>query len=732
MLMKKLLKMNKETVKLICMLLLTWAVIFVSSCSYAAEFKADFSKEYLEWLESENRSEEEMPRTYSVEIPKAVLYEQEIKDMNLTDLLKNRGTNLLKISSDISTDIVEDDEEIVEDEKDEDLEDKEEDKEEDKDNEEDKKDEEEKEEPKYSYKDSRFSLADVIDVRVKDQMYTSECWAFALMSSLESNNLIREGKTDNYSERHMDYATSKSFTDGTNPFAYNREVGAGGLSGMGLAYLTNGQGAVLESDMPFKNDESKISIKELDKEVKRVVTDYEVLPTILKTKNANGTMTYKDATGKVYTAEEVKEIRDYIKKAIIEHGGIASVTAGTKTEYYNNPDNILTSTAYNCDNNAIIRDHAITIIGWDDNYSKNNFNSAHRPSTDGAYIVLNSYGETSFDKGIIYISYEDILIESDLYVIQKSAAKDYDKIYQTDEFGGVFAIGTTGQDTGYYANVYQRDVSQREALDKVGITVEDYVQVEIYLNPNNSNLSLGGLKLVGSSKDYLEPGYHEIDIQDTELLGKEYAIVVKQYSLTGKFYISIETSCVGTVFSDVKSSNNGRISLDGKNWEKINEMNVPGLEMENSDVCIKGFTKVIKNEVILQSKLYKIDLNKIFKIEYNTSKENFLKNLESTYNMKLYDKDGVDITTSEKEKIIKTGMKLKLDNGNEYLLIVRGDLNCDGMITLTDLSKMILEYNEVSGFRLSGAPLDSADLNCDGKISLTDVSQLLVIYSKIM
>ena len=161
-------------------------------------------------------------------------------------------------------------------------------------------------------------------------------------------------------------------------------------------------------------------------------------------------------------------------------------------------------------------------------------------------------------------------------------------------------------------------------------------------------------------------------------------------------------------------------------------MNVPGLEMENSDVCIKGFTKVIKNEVILQSKLYKIDLNKIFKIEYNTSKENFLKNLESTYNMKLYDKDGVDITTSEKEKIIKTGMKLKLDNGNEYLLIVRGDLNCDGMITLTDLSKMILEYNEVSGFRLSGASLDSADLNCDGKISLTDVSQLLVIYSKIM
>ena len=76
-------------------------------------------------------------------------------------------------------------------------------------------------------------------------------------------------------------------------------------------------------------------------------------------------------------------------------------------------------------------------------------------------------------------------------------------------------------------------------------------------------------------------------------------------------------------------------------------------------------------------------------------------------------------------------MKLKLENGKEYLLVVRGDINCDGKITLTDLSKLILEYNEVSGFRLAGASLDGGDLNCDGKITLTDISQLIVVYSKI-
>ena len=69
------------------------------------------------------------------------------------------------------------------------------------------------------------------------------------------------------------------------------------------------------------------------------------------------------------------------------------------------------------------------------------------------------------------------------------------------------------------------------------------------------------------------------------------------------------------------------------------------------------------------------------------------------------------------------------DNGNEYTLIVRGDTNCDGKITLTDLSKLVLEYNETKGFRLEGVQLDSGDVNCDGKISLTDLSQLLVIYT---
>ena len=41
--------------------------------------------------------------------------------------------------------------------------------------------------------------------------------------------------------------------------------------------------------------------------------------------------------------------------------------------------------------------HAICIVGWDDNYSKDNFNPDHKPPADGAWLVKNSWGsETDY------------------------------------------------------------------------------------------------------------------------------------------------------------------------------------------------------------------------------------------------------------------------------------------------------------------------------------------------
>ena len=69
-----------------------------------------------------------------------------------------------------------------------------------------------------TYNDS-FDLRDYYDISVKDQGLTESCWAFSLLSSAEINMQMQTGEIIDLSERHMNYATSNSFYDGTNEMA---------------------------------------------------------------------------------------------------------------------------------------------------------------------------------------------------------------------------------------------------------------------------------------------------------------------------------------------------------------------------------------------------------------------------------------------------------------------------------------------------------------------------------
>lgn len=86
-----------------------------------------------------------------------------------------------------------------------------------------------------------YSLNQIMDLRVENQKSTSECWAFSALKSLETNIAINNNsrKLSNFSERHMDYATTKTFKDGINSIGYNRELGSGGLPVVANGYLTN-------------------------------------------------------------------------------------------------------------------------------------------------------------------------------------------------------------------------------------------------------------------------------------------------------------------------------------------------------------------------------------------------------------------------------------------------------------------------------------------------------------
>lgn len=752
-------------------------IIFTSNVfATTSELQLDTSKAYDEWncLSDEQKEQIVMPRTYDVEIPDSILSEYEIDTMPrvLNQLLGNCVNPFDEVGS---------------------------------------------------VNDSRFNLAENLNLRVEHQRNTTECWAFSLIKALETNKALKNKLYDieDFSERHMDYATSRTFTDGVNEAGFNREVGTGGLIPVGLAYLTNGQGAVLESDMPFKNEEKKISLAEIDKNVNTIVNDYYNLPTIHKEyeKDSNGntiSVKYKKANGTEYTESELNAVRNIIKEHLVENGAIATMTAGSLSNYYNN-SSAFQATAYNCNDTDKTRDHAITIVGWDDNYPRENFGDGRMPSTNGAYIVLNSYGDTSFDNGYLYISYEDYFIEEELYGISSTGSVDYDYIYQNDYYGGVFKIGSATQTKGSIGTVYNRDKNKNEILDSVGVTLSNYSKIEIYVNPENDSFATSKLIKVAEPSEVLTPGFHRIDITPTQLTGDNFTIVVKITPESGGFYFQIEANVEKTAYAFVESENRSYVSLSSNTWTNISNLTVSGLDMKTADVCIKAYTiegeKIEEPEentnnpednnnsennnpedvpstnpdtddsnnnstdndnttnenpdinqddnntnddntnddntnndnqneesntpeqdkteekVEVSSTKYTItEDGYIMNIEFNTTKEKLLNNIQVKSGKNVINSDGSSVKDDE---VIKTGMKLRLSDGSLYTLIVRGDINMDGRVSLTDLSKLILHYNGVKGFELAGDALKGADMNIDGKVSLVDVSQLVVLYNSI-
>lgn len=688
--------------------------LLLTTKTWAMDIEAEFSDNYQKWnnLTTEEKQETIMPNPNQVDIPNSVLSKYKILEKS----------NLVNgITPSIENGLID----------------------------------------VYSATDSRFTLSDKMKIRVENQGVTNECWAFSVLKSLETDIALKSGVTElkDFSERHMDYSSIKTFTDGTNPDSLTREAGDGGLPIVGLAYLTNGKGAVLEEKLPFENNVDKISLSKLNQDVDTIVTDYDLLPTISKsyTRDGNGntiSVKYTNSNGTEYSAQEVEAIRKTIKEYIEKNGAITSFTAGSKSQYYNGTS-IFESTAYNCNNINTVRDHAITIVGWDDNYSKDNFKDGNKPSTNGAYIVLNSYGSENFDNGYIYISYEDYFIESELYGVSSSSNVDYKKIYQYDDWGGILKLQTKSEDPGYIGAIYKRDSEDSEILNNVGITLASYANVEIYVNPNGTNMDPKELVYVGKSDKLLGPGYHRLSITPTELTGSNFAIVVKQIAEDNEsFSFEVELSIENTGYANVTSENQSYISINGTDWINLKNVNVSGTNMSTADVCIKGFTIEKKtednkddnnddnnnnngdnsgnNDTDKQDKftsnIYKIVDSNIMNITYDTTKEKLLSNIETNLDVKIVDSSENELSNAD---LIKTGDKIKLSNNKEYVLIVRGDVNCDGKMTLTDVSKIVLYYNGNKGYELTGAAAKAVDMNFDGKFTLTDVSQLVELYNSI-
>ena len=388
---------------------------------------------------------------------------------------------------------------------------------------------------KYSLRDAKRATI------VKNQGSFGTCWAVAALSALETT--LRPKEELIFSAEHM--ALRNSFT---------KKVDEGGEYTMSMAYLLSWQGPVLEESDPYGDGKSPENLTPV-KHVQEVQ--------IINNKNI-----------------------DKIKRMIFKKGAVQSSfytslrSSASRSRYYNRETKAYFFNGEDAPN------HDIIIIGWDDDYPKENFSI--QPQNNGAFICQNSWGEKFGDNGVFYISYEDSKIGSQSVAYSKVESVDnYNNIYQTDLCGWVGQIGY-GTDKAYYANAFT--AARKEEIEAVGMyALSENTSYEMYKVPNFENAaSLNKAELVGSGS-FENAGYYTVSLNEKFVVeqGQKFAIVIKIYSPDTIHPVAVEYAVENRCENVDLSDGEGYISAYGDDWSNV--------EREyNCNVCMKLYTKNIE------------------------------------------------------------------------------------------------------------------------------------------
>lgn len=210
----------------------------------------------------------------------------------------------------------------------------------------------------------------------------------------------------------------------------------------------------------------------------------------------------------------------------MEKGAVSvSYTAGDQTTYYNAD----TCAWYNPEPTSI--DHAVLLVGWDDNFPRGSFNDM--PEKDGAWLIRNSWGTGWGDDGYFWLSYEDKSLSfGNVYTLEP--ADNYTTNYQYD-LGWGYSLGKVeeGQKTdftGYEANIFTaQGKEQLEAVSFYTTDVNTRYEVSVYTGCADDNPTSGTLSTATASGTQPYAGYHTVELPKAVPLaaGEKFSVVVK-------------------------------------------------------------------------------------------------------------------------------------------------------------------------------------------------------------
>ena len=253
--------------------------------------------------------------------------------------------------------------------------------------------------------------------------------------------------------------------------------------------------------------------------------------------------------------------------------------------------------------------HAVCVVGYDDNYPKENFTrtmegktvEGSTPPGDGAFIIKNSWGSLDGQvvrdwgidgTGYFYLSYYDTSVsgaesycfysEKEQKAIGETTIAQYD-LLPANTYMSMDEIGFKEDSTqkSKMANVFTAEKST--SLYSIAVatnTPGTFVDYAIYTNLKDPSDPLSGTKVIKGTDIFLYGGYQRIELKKDIPVkkGEKYSVVISEYyhddDKNSDVYKELIPLGVGVAPLKIKGVINPGESFisDGEEWVDINTL----------------------------------------------------------------------------------------------------------------------------------------------------------------